>query len=566
VLNLARHCLLLVIVVCGVPTFAEAEFIDRFQSNIDVRADASFTVTETIDYVFTEERHGIFREIPLLIPRDPNPPWVEGYIDIRFIDAKLDGEDVPYVLESTKDRFVVKIGDPNVTIDGKHTYVLTYDVEGALAYPEGEGTEFYWNVTGNEWPVPIRVVEATLSDPDGIFRSARSCYRGTFGSTDGSCLVLSVATGSIGFRTTELGAGEGMTIAQSLDPTRTARDIRERMRPLILLIPLIFLGLLYGGYRLYRYKTAHKTDATIIPEYEPYPGMKPMYTGLLMDGRLDPRDITACIVYLAEQGYLKIKKTERKAFFLFEVDDYEVELLRLPDADISSFESRIFGLIFKEPLVLGAKVSLGDLKRDHTEQKENYKEFMSLQSDLRNDLVQAGFRERMTWRDMVRPIGIALIVWAVLYVLIAGEVNGGLFIIGAILALVISLMLYERKTVEAYETIGYLEGFKLFLETTERDRYLFHNAPEKSPEQFMEFLPYAIAFGVEEKWAKVFEGITIPNPGWYDGGSVGAFSATNLTSSLGAFSTAFASSSGASASSGGGSSGGGAGGGGGGSW
>ena len=83
----------------------------------------------------------------------------------------------------------------------------------------------------------------------------------------------------------------------------------------------------------------------------------------------------------------------------------------------------------------------------------------------------------------------------------------------------------------------------------------------------MQYLPYAIAFGVEQEWSEAFKSITIPNPEWYDGGSTSSFSATNLTTSLGAFSTAFASSSGSSGGSGGsGSVGGGSGGGGGGSW
>lgn len=128
------------------------------------------------------------------------------------------------------------------------------------------------------------------------------------------------------------------------------------------------------------------------------------------------------------------------------------------------------------------------------------------------------------------------------------------------------VFLNRRRTQKGYEALDHLKGFKLFLEMTDRDRFAFHNAPQKSPEQFMEYLPYAIAFGVEKAWAKVFEGFTIPNPDWYDGGNVSSFSPTNLSSSLGAFSSAFATSSGASASSGGGSSGGGAGGGGGGSW
>ena len=110
----------------------------------------------------------------------------------------------------------------------------------------------------------------------------------------------------------------------------------------------------------------------------------------------------------------------------------------------------------------------------------------------------------------------------------------------------------------------------MFLSVTEKERYTFFNAPEKSPELFMKYLPYAIAFKVEKEWSKVFEGITMPNPSWYEGGSMSTFSATALASDIGAFSSSVVSSStsssGTSGSSGGGSSGGGGGGGGGGSW
>jgi Predicted membrane protein (DUF2207) len=506
------------------PLFAHAEYIESFRTTMDLANDASFTVTETIDYVFTEDKHGIIREIPLLHPEPPSASWKERIIAIELDEVSMNNAPVPYVLESTSDKFILRIGDADKTITGRHTYTFTYRVEGGLSYPKGKGTELYWNVTGNEWPVPIRAVETTITSPDGLFRSERSCYLGTTGESSRSCATKVEDDGRVTFRTTELYPGEGMTVAQALDAARVPKEIRERTRVLLFIIPLLILGLLYVSYRFYRYKTAHKTDVPIIAQYEPYPGVKPMYTGLLMDGRLDPRDITACIVYLAEQGYLKIRKTEKKVLFLFTVDDYEITLIRTLDERVSTFEKSILVILLDAPLTVGKIVSLSELKSDVIEQRRNHKEILALEKELDDDLVRTGFFEHGFMR------------------------------------------LIMRRTRKGYEALNHLEGFKLFLETTERDRYLFHNAPEKSPEQFMEFLPYAIAFGVEDKWAKVFEGITIPNPGWYDSGSVGSFSAMNLTQSLGAFGTAFASSSGASASSGGGSSGGGAGGGGGGSW
>ena len=110
------------------------------------------------------------------------------------------------------------------------------------------------------------------------------------------------------------------------------------------------------------------------------------------------------------------------------------------------------------------------------------------------------------------------------------------------------------------------KGFKDFLSTTEKERYKFHNAPARNTQQFMEYLPYAIAFGVEKEWAEVFKDIPLDQPSWYSSQNNSTFNAVAFTHNLSAFSTSVSSSSGSSGSSGAGSAGGGGGGGGGGSW
>jgi len=561
-----RKILLTLSVFLLLPVFAHAEYIESFKADIDVRKDSSFTVTETIDYRFSEERHGIFRKIPLTHPEEPSAFFKERIIDIELTEVTLDENPVQYVLESTDDFFVVKIGDPNTTLTGPHIYTISYVVRGGLSYPKGEGAELYWNVTGTEWPVPIRIAEATLGSSDEVFRSIRSCYRGTFGSTSGSCLTTQTEDGRVSFRTMELMVGEGMTVAQSIDITRITKDVRERTNFYWFFIPLFIVGVLYSGFRIYRYNTANRTGAPIIPQYEPYPDAKPMYSGLLMDGRLDPHDLTACIVYLAEQGYLKIKKTEKKVMFLFEVDDYEITLKRIPGENVGAFEKRVLELLFDAPLTSETTITLSTLKHDRAEQVKNHAALESLKQDLRKDLVSSGFFEQFKLQRIFTLLGIILAVSLIVSILTTGTLNVFIIFVMLFAGILSIVFLHRRRTLKGYEALDHLKGFKLFLEMTDRDRFAFHNAPAKSPEQFMEYLPYAIAFGVEKEWAKVFEGFTIPQPDWYDGGSVGSFSPTGLSSSLGAFSNAFVASSGASASSGGGSSGGGAGGGGGGSW
>jgi uncharacterized membrane protein len=126
-----------------------------------------------------------------------------------------------------------------------------------------------------------------------------------------------------------------------------------------------------------------------------------------------------------------------------------------------------------------------------------------------------------------------------------------------------------------------IDGFKMFLDTAEKDRLEKLNPPHVTPEIFEKFLPYAIALDAENGWSRKFaaqaagagEGLREPayTPSWYSGSSFGRLGTTGFAASIGvavagataAAATAPGTSSG---SGGGGSSGGGGGGGGGGGW
>jgi len=145
-----------------------------------------------------------------------------------------------------------------------------------------------------------------------------------------------------------------------------------------------------------------------------------------------------------------------------------------------------------------------------------------------------------------------------------------------IISLLITLVFYQllkAVTPLGRKRLDEIEGFRTFLEATEKDRLNFLNPPDRTPELFEKFLPYALALGVEQRWAEQFTEVLAAaaaegrSPGWYSGTTPRGFSAASLASSLGdSLSSAVASSSGSSGSGGGGSSGGGGGGGGGGGW
>ncbi|KAA3628153.1 MAG: DUF2207 domain-containing protein [Proteobacteria bacterium] len=175
---------------------------------------------------------------------------------------------------------------------------------------------------------------------------------------------------------------------------------------------------------------------------------------------------------------------------------------------------------------------------------------------------------------------------------LAGEVAGFylLFTQGSpailvilVLGIVINVLFFQllkAPTRAGRKLLDKAEGLKLYLEVAEKDEMNFRNPPEKTPELFERFLPYALALGVENQWAERFSGLFQKlgregheyQPGWYHGrhwnpSNMGTFSTAiggSLGSALSSSSTAPGSSS--SGSGGGGSSGGGGGGGGGGGW
>lgn len=554
-----------------IPFSAFAEEVSSLISNINLKADGSFTVAEEITYDFgNADRHGIYRYIPKTHPQQSSSLLKERFVAIELQGVTLNGQEVPYEVTDSNEKFEIKIGDPYTTLSGTQNYSVFYTVKGGYSYLEDGTTELYWNVTGNGWEVPILQATAHLSSDSDLMLNDRTCYEGPEGQSSVCTQVQAEEYGGVRFLSSALDPLSGLTVAQAIDGAKVQKVVLERFNFVLLfviLVPFLALGIGIFGYR---YRTSYKTGNPIIAQYEPYKEFKPMYAGMLFDGRLDPQDITAGIVYLAERGFLKIKKIEKKVLFMFEVDDYEMELMRLSSEVESDFLKSVLGLLYPVNALVGEKLTLSSLKSNTQQQTQNQILLQKLRKDLKKDLIQSGFFQTNKTASILLYVcgGFLFLMFfagEIIYMSLGLETLL-LFGVALLTGLCLSVFMFERRTKIGYEALDYLKGFKLFLSVTDAERFKFHNAPQKEPEQFMEYLPYAIAFGVEKQWAKVFEGITIPNPSWYDNGSVNSFSAVNLTSSLGAFSTSFAASSGGSASSGGGSSGGGGGGGGGGSW
>ena len=137
-----------------------------------------------------------------------------------------------------------------------------------------------------------------------------------------------------------------------------------------------------------------------------------------------------------------------------------------------------------------------------------------------------------------------------------------------IAAMIVCFKLMPKRTPYGIKTLGQIEGFKIFLETTHKSQ--LEALVAENPTYFYDILPYTYVLGISDEWIRKFETITLEPPTWYHSSnsfhvsSFGAIMNSTMKSATAAMGTGGGSGSGGS--SGGGSSGGGSGGGGGGSW
>ena len=294
------------------------------------------------------------------------------------------------------------------------------------------------------------------------------------------------------------------------------KDIIILFLPLIVFIGMFLLWVRYGRNP--------KGLSTIVAEYEPPLGMKPTLVGSLIDGEVDNKDITAGIIYFAERGYIKINKLEQE--WLLGVPDYELELINNNFPDISKADKGILYFLFDNDLSLGKKKKISEFKYD----KQSSLLIKELKKDFFQEMTDMGFYENnpLEVKEFYKAIGTLVIFFG--FLMFLQWFNSSLLLSTTVSGLIIIFFgrMMGKKTKFGVETRNQLFGFKEFLSMTEKDRINFENSPQNGEKRFMEFLPYAIALGIEKKWARQFAGVYIPDPSWYHNNVSGSFIAMDF--------------------------------------
>lgn len=556
-------------------TCLEQERIALFNSTITVHQNSSMTVQEEIVVNSTgnQIRHGLVREFPTTYTDAQHNRYV-----VRFAVSAvtMNGKPAPYHQEYWRNGVRLYIGNKDTLLaPGRYTFGITYKTNRQLGFFK-DHDELFWNVTGNGWRLPIEQAQATITIPGSVPANdiKIQAYTGNQGQYGTAYTGAVTGPSTIHFATTQpLLPQQGLTIVAGwpkglVTPPGTSQQLiwllRDNLGLLWILLGLLIVALFF--LVIWRSVRAKRMTRTIIPEFEPPADMTASAVRYVARMDYDTTTFAAHIVQLAVAGYITIDY--KPGFFS---GTYTLNKLEKTPDDRT--DQQLIKTLF------GNSTSI-------TLNKSN-NPWVQQANALLQEQIAGAYGSYLTNNLGSIGIGLALSALAAASFLFV-PITPFMIVAGALLALINALAPWALKsyTDEGQPVADHIAGFKMFLETTEAEQMKLMNAPDRTPELYETYLPYAIALGVEQQWTRQFASVfaklaqagTGYRPSWYVGSyywgapvfDAGAFSsnfANSFTNAIAASATPPGSKSGFGGSSGnGGGSGGGGGGGGGGGW
>jgi uncharacterized protein (TIGR04222 family) len=536
--------------------------ITRWDQTFALQPDGSAEVTLEIDFDFgNEPGHGPYMVLPVRQGFDGTYDRLYRVTDVTATSPT--GAPANVYLTDERYWLTVRVGDENIgDVSGVQTYVITWTVHGVMnATTDAElggtsdevvGEEFYWNAIGDGWTIPIAnaTVRVTAPVPADMY----ACWAGPAYSTE-PCDATVPDGNTVTFSHGYLYSGQPFTVDVLYPPGNfvtepvliESSDVARAFKVSPWSIGGVLLVSGIGGFLLWRRlrttaidqqyagltpglspagDMSHQVenrdyDAPVAVRFEPPTNMRPGQIGTLVDEKADPRDVTATIVDLAVRGYLRIDYAGETGTFLSKSPDYRLVKLREPDPAMIPFEMTLFDAIFEGR----DEVTLSQMRTTFAA------DMAKVQSQLYENVVNLGwFRKnpstvRATWVFT----GICIVGFGIFATILLANTST-IALVGLPFIVLGAVTIFTAKnaparTADGTSVLVQAQGFERYLTTAEANQLKF----EEGQDIFSRYLPFAIAFGVADKWAKKFEelaaqGVKLPEPAWLGTGyATGAF-------------------------------------------
>ncbi|MFM9872760.1 MAG: DUF2207 domain-containing protein [Fimbriimonadaceae bacterium] len=598
---------LFLLILCLLPILATADdgfIIDQYDVNLTVNSNSRMAVQEKISVTFNQTKHGIYREIP---NRYNLPSGPQRRVNISGISVS--GENTKITQDGNN--LNIRIGDADVTFPPgtQKTYTINYQVEGAINWFEKDKTwepraEIYWNIIGPNWTTQIKNTTFQVSYPFdkqldlGI---KPRLFIGNLGSTQ--YILPQPETKSRLANQSNFTIGPGHVngeISQTLNPGEAVSIVIAVPAQLITKPPFwetigTFVRTHWGYFLpflltaiLFPIWLSIGRDPKLGPpgvRFDPPEGIDPSLAGVLIDNTVDGRDVTAGIMSLAVQGYIKFQTDDPHGKF-DPKSTYFIRTDKPVSNQLPKFEKGLLNAIdpgkARQPI---ATLSSALQSQGPT-----------LAQELESSLVTLGFYRTLP-KQVKATMSSFVIVPTFLLIYAGSGIMGGLAAAGLIpdtaslvfgLIACIPVYLFFMNIMPARTRLGAMKHNEClaFYEAMKRranynDWFTKTNLDQAKYEQY---LPYAVAFNLVDEWAEICNSVVLTAPSFVE--STSGYNTWNFYAFNNSFNNSIyqmnsdvrssitpvtrssdsGSWSGGSGFSGGGSSGGGFGGGGGGSW
>jgi len=540
-------------------------YFELMDIDVTVHSNHRYDVIEEFDACFVEPRHGIVREIPTRFWTNRTVSTGRDGSKYKMFYNRVDVENITvseqYTEYDVDELKVLKIGSPEATMTGKQHYRITYTLQ-LFDDRVSVNDLLFHSIVGTGWQCSTDSVHFKIHLDKAIDQEiydGLKVYVGPEGNTDDrkNDVIDYADENTIEGSVCELPKYWGVTVYLPLPEGYFAfgpKDIYQYLSWLGVGVSAILLIIL-----IYKIIQGDKKVTSVIT-FSPKKDMTSADVGSLVDGMVNEIDLLSMIPWFASEGYLAISKSGK---------DTTLQKLKDLPKKAPDYQQTLFNAFFSSDRTKfelnGDSSSFAKEWLNAKEQlKKKYKDKLDIFSQLRNILLITTVIVSLTvcW-SVVPPDGLFYggginIALFIIYLIIAGAkenvkenfgfssfskgfstivtipLMAGALIFMVMLVLSVPLTVVEdffvpkeiivallvmmmaalflqyrlhRMTDYRREKLGEILGLREFIKTAELNE--LKAMVDKDERYFYRILPYAMAFGLVDKWAEKFKDLPI---------------------------------------------------------
>lgn len=538
-------------------------YFEVMDVDITVHADRTYDIVENIDAYFLEPSHGIVREIPtrFWVNRDMSEAQDGTRFELRY--NRVDIEDIQVSEEffesDNQDIKSLRIGSYDRELEGKHHYTISY----RLRLPNDRveySDQFFHSIVGTSWECSMDTVRFAIhfdkEVPDESL-SRLGLYIGLEGNSDNRAHdIIDYADnhtiiGSLYEQPQYWGVTIEIPLPQGYFPTDDLPIWIDLSKIAACVTFLLILIVLFKEVR---------GDERVTPviTFRPSKDLTSADIGSLIDGEVDDEDLLSLVPWFAAHGHLSIEQNSDGKVLLRKLQDlpsdapaYQRELFsgffakgdvfdvsqtssyfgaaweRAKDAldrqykgKLNYFDGTIWMSLLMFAMSLTCCFSLAEPDGWIVGGVVNF--FLAL-------LGVGAFYTRTFWKSQIHFSGCAAMLSSCFMLCVYGmfalfglmlvlsvpmsfdDYYLPTWILGVLMVLTLLVICFVRRLLRMTnyrrERLGEVLGLREFIRTAEEGR--LRMLLEKDERYFYNILPFAVAFGLTDKWTEKFKNLSV---------------------------------------------------------